>query len=152
MTHKGKHHTSALCVVANRLVIPRILAVLKEKRLYQLRDFEGQLIDKEQARQLCEQFRVSDEVRGRLRSRIDRGEEKSRSSALPQVTSEPEAPRNRTALRQEDPINEEVTVTKAQLGQLVFRMVYRLLNSGANLEEIRFQLLMEERNYFPKTT
>jgi transposase len=152
MTHKGKHHTSALCVVANRLVIPRILAVLKEKRLYQLRDFEGQLIDKEQARQLCEQFRVTDEVRGRLRSRIDRGEEKSRSSALPQVTSEPEAPRNGTALRQEDPINEEVTVTNAQLGQLVFRMMDRLLNSGANLEEIRFQLLMEERNYFQKTT
>jgi transposase len=152
MTHKGKHHTSALCVVANRFVIPRILAVLKEKRLYELRDFEGQVIDKEQARQLCEQFRVSDEVRGRLRSLIGRGEEKSRSSASPQVTSELEAPRNGTAPRQEDPINQRLSVTKAQLGQLVFRMVDRLLTSGANLEEIRLQLLMEERQFFQNST
>lgn len=111
------------CVVANRLVIPRILAVLKENRLYELRDFEGLAIDKEQARKLCEQFRVSDEVRGRRRSLTDRGKEKNRSSASPQVTSEPEAPRNGTALRQDNPINEQLTMTKTQLGQLVFRMV-----------------------------
>jgi hypothetical protein len=34
----------------------------------------------------------------------------------------------------------------------VFRMVDRLLTSGANLEEIRLQLLMEERQFFQNST
>ncbi|MGH9332857.1 MAG: transposase, partial [Vicinamibacteria bacterium] len=58
MVHRGKHHNSALCVVANRLVIPRILAVVKEQRAYEYRDLDGNRITKEEARELVSELRV----------------------------------------------------------------------------------------------
>jgi hypothetical protein len=150
MTYKGKHHNSALCVVANRLLIPRILAVLKENRCYELRDFEGRAISKEQARQLVAQFLVAEEVRERLRSGLRPTEEKRRGNQSPEVTSEPKAPRNGTVPRHEDPTKDRIRMTKAQLAQFVFRETDRLLNSGGNLEEIRVQLHLEAARFFSK--
>ena len=69
MVNKGKHHISALCVVANRFVIPRIVAVLKSQRPYELRDLDGHAISKEEAKEIVAQFQVSEQVRRRLRSR-----------------------------------------------------------------------------------
>ena len=158
MVNKGKHHFSALCVVANRLVIPRVLAVLREKRPYELRDFDGKRIDKAQARELVAQFQVSEQERERLRSKLNPATtkaeraskaEKSRDRS-PQVTSEREAPRDGRAARPEDPTKEVLQVTKAQLGMLVFRQVDQLLKSGGTLAEIRLALQIEERRFFQK--
>jgi transposase len=78
MVNKGKHHNSALCVVANRMLIPRVLVVMREQRPYELRDFEGNAIDKRQARHLAAQFKVPDDVRQRLRSQKKRIKKESR--------------------------------------------------------------------------
>ena len=121
MVNKGKHHNSALCVVANRLVIPRILTVLKENRPYELRDFDGQVIDKEQARELIAQYQVPEQVRERLRSKkkltaTDKPKqqkplvEERRDGQSPQITSELEAPRNGRASRPEDRSREGIAM------------------------------------------
>ena len=39
-------------------------------------------------------------------------------------------------------------MTKTQLAQFVYREMDRLLNSGANLEDIRLALHLEAKNYF----
>jgi transposase len=158
MANKGRHHHSALCVVANRLVIPRILAVLKEKRPYEIRDFDGNAITKEQARELVASFQVPEVVRERVRNKkrppskasLEQRVEmqKSRSSQSPQMTSELEAPRNGRALRPEDPSKLRVNVTKEQLAQLVYREMDRLLNCGGNLEEIRLAVRVEAARFF----
>jgi transposase len=162
MQHKGKHHISALCVVANRLLIPRILAVLKEQRSYELRDFEGHPISKETAKQLVAQFQVSEEIRRRLRSRKRAASNPDSGNATikmakpgrpsPPITSELDAPRSGRAPRLEDPTTERLSVTRNQLAMLVFRNVDRLLNSGGSLEEIRFQLNEEATTFFRKRT
>lgn len=159
MVNKGKHHYSALCVVANRQLIPRIVAVLREKRPYELRDFENQRINKEQARELIAQFQVTEEDRKRLRSGTNstaktqqdgRSTEQSRGSQTPQMTSELDAPRNGRAFRPANPTSEGVHMTKAQLAQFVFREMDRLLNTGGNLEEIRSTLHTEAAIFFEK--
>ena len=66
MVHGGKHHNSALCIIANRSLIPRILVVLREQRLYELQNLEGNSITKTEARELAEQWKVTEEVRKRL--------------------------------------------------------------------------------------
>jgi len=152
MANKGRHHHSALCVVANRMVIPRILAVLKEKRPYELRDLDGNVITKEQARALIANYQVPVEVRDRVRSRKPRVQalrtQKSRSSQSPQVTSELAAPRNGRALRPDDGSKEPVGLTKTQLAQFVYREMDRLLNCGGNLEEIRLAVRAEAGRFF----
>ena len=151
MVHRGKHHNSALCVVANRLVIPRILAVVKEQRAYEYRDFDGNRITKEEARELVSGLRVSEEDRRRLRSR--RWEPTKRRESEPaKITSELEAPRKTTASRRGDGTPGTLSVTKEQLGMLVFRSLEQLLMSGENLEEIRFQLRQEAEKFFEKRT
>ncbi len=162
MATKGRHHHSALCVLANRLVIPRILTVLKEKRPYELRDLEGNVITKEQARELVARYRVSEVVRERVRNQ-KRPQSKSspeqpphtqvsRSSQSPQMTSEFEAPRNGRALRPGDPNKLRLNVTKEQLAQLVYREMDRLLNCGGNLEEIRLAVRVEAARFFEERT
>jgi hypothetical protein len=151
MVNKGKHHNSALCVVANRMLIPRVLVVMRERRPYELRDFEGNAIDKRQARQLAAQFKVPDDVRQRLRSQRKRTKKKSREDMSPQMTSEHKAPRNETAPRREHSNPNTLMVTTDQLASLVFRSVERLLNSGENLEEIRLQLRHEAMELFQKS-
>jgi transposase len=151
MVHKGKHHNSALCVVANRMVIPRIVATLREQRHYEFRDFEGKPIDKKQARQLADQWKVTQEVRQRLRNK-KRQTNECREGASPQVTSELKAPRNGTPSRQGDSNPDRFTVTRDQIGMLVFRTVEQLLNSGENPEDIRLQLRHEAMKFFQKRT
>ncbi len=150
MANKGKHHNSALCVLANRMLIPRILVVMRAQRPYELLDFEGNAIDKRQARQLAAQFKVSDKVRQRLRSQKKRKTEESREGQSPQVTSEHKTPRNGTPSRQEDSNNNRLSLTRDQLGMFVFRTLDRLLNTGEDVEEIRLHLRQEAENYFQK--
>lgn len=150
MANKGKHHNSALCVLANRMLIPRILRVMREQRPYELRDFEGNAIDKRQARQLAEQFKVPEKVRQRLRSQKRQNTNESREGQSPQVTSEHKAPRNGTPSRQEDSSNNQLSLTRDQLGMLVFRTLDRLLNTGEDVEEIRLHLRQEAENFFQK--
>lgn len=150
MVHKGKHHNSALCVVANRMLIPRCLAVLREKRPYQLRDFEGRPIDKEQARRLAAEWKVPESVRRRLRNKKRPPMQKSREGHIPQVTSELEAPRNGKPSRQPDSTNNKLSLTRDQLGMFFFRTLDRLLNTGEDVEEIRLHLRQEAENFFKK--
>jgi len=147
MANKGKHHTSALCVVANRILIPRLMAVAREQRPYEFRDLQGNPITQKQAREIAAQFRVPEEVRVRLRSLKKK---RNRENVSSPVTSELEAPRSENASRHEDPTKERVSLTKAQLAMLVYRQMDKLLNSGENLEEIRLQLLMEANKFFEK--
>ena len=132
MVNKGKHHISALCIVANRVFIPRLMAVARQRRAYELRDLEGHPINKEQARELAAQFRVPEEVRARLRNLKKVAHKKNRGSVSSPVTSEHEAPRSETAPRQHDSTKEQLTLTKAELATLVDQ----LLKSGGNLGEI----------------
>jgi len=147
MVNKGKHHKSAVCVVANRLVIPRLMAMAREHRPYQLRDLQGNPITHKQARAIAAQFRVPEEVRARLRSLK---KNKNRESVSSPVTSELEAPRSESASRHEDPTKERVSLTKAQLAMLVYRQMDKMLNSSENLAEIRGQFLLEANKYFEK--
>ena len=158
MANKGKHHISALVVVANRLVIPRIVAVLKAQRAYELRDLDGNAISKEQAKELVAQFQVSEQVRRRLRSRkrlasnqteTDSAEKEMPRRPSPKITSELEAPRNGRAPRPENPTTGQATVTKDQLANMLFH-VDSLLTSGGSVEEIRLQLIKETTNFFNK--
>jgi hypothetical protein len=132
MVNKGKHHTSALCIVANRVFIPRLLAVARERRAYELRDLEGNPITKEQAREIVAQFRVPEEVRARLRNLKKVAQKKNRGNGSLPVTSEHEAPRSKTAPRQKDSTNDQLLITKAELVMLV----QQLLKNGGNPEEI----------------
>lgn len=132
MVNKGKHHTSALCVVANRVFIPRLMAVARERRAYELRDLEGNPITKEQARQIVAQFRVPEEVRARLRNLKKVAQKKNRGSGSLPVTSEHKAPRSKTAPRRDNSTNDQLPMTKAE----VVMLVEHLLKNGGNLEEI----------------
>ncbi len=159
MVNKGKHHISALCVVANRMVIPRIVAVLKAQRPYELRDLDGNAISKDEAKELVAQFQVSEQVRQRLRSRkrpasnqnseTDSVDKEMPGRPSPKITSELEAPRNGRAPRLEHPTTEQVTVTKDQLANMLFH-VDSLLTSGGSVEEIRLQLIKETTTFFNK--
>jgi transposase len=157
MVNKGKHHISALCVVANRFVIPRIVAVLKAQRPYELRDLDGNAISKQDAKEIVAQFQVSEQVRRRLRSRkrpasnhssdADPEDKGMPGRPSPKITSELEAPRNGRAPRLENPTTEQVTVTKDQLANMLFH-VDSLLTSGGSVQEIRLQLIKQTTNFF----
>jgi len=67
MVHKGNQHTKATCAVAAKLA-SRILQVLKEDRPYEIRDVDGQVVTKKQAREIIvEKWKVTEETRKRLR-------------------------------------------------------------------------------------
>ena len=146
MVHGGKHHNSALCIIANRSLIPRILVVLREQRPYVLQDFEGNSITKTKARELAEQWKVTEEVRKRLRNRKTLAQE--RREASPYVTSEPKAPRNGRPSRPAHPNPATLSVTKDQLAMFVFQSLEQMLNAGGNVEKIRLQLKQEAANFF----
>ncbi len=150
MVHGGKHHTSALCTIANRMLIPRILAVVREQRPYEFRDLDGHAITKPEARELAAQWKVTQEVRKRLRNKKTLTQERREES--PSVTSEPKAPRNGRPSRPADPNSETLPVTKDQFAMLVFRSLEKMLNSGENLEEIRMHLKQEAMNFFSERT
>ncbi len=117
MVHRGKHHNSALCTIANRMLIPRILAVLREQHPYEVRDLDDHPITKIEARELAAQWKVTQEVRKRLRNKKTLTQE--RREVSPYITSEPKAPRNGRPSRPADPNSPTVSVTKDQLATLV---------------------------------
>lgn len=72
MVNKGKHHFQAICASASHL-LNRIYAILRDQRPYQLRDENGNPLDKDSARKLCqEKYHVSEEVRRRNNARTRR--------------------------------------------------------------------------------
>lgn len=73
MVAYGKHHLKAVCACASHLA-NRIYAVLKADRAYELRDLEGNPISAEQSRELCQQYRVPEEVRQRNNKRFRRAQ------------------------------------------------------------------------------
>ena len=131
MVHKGKHHNSALCVVANRMVIPRILAVLRAQRPYVLRDFDGNTLTLSEARELAAEWHIPAAVRQRLRSK----KQQSREGHAPQVTSQPKASRNGPTPRHED-ASTLPDLSQQQLETLFVKGLAQLWNSSGNLEEI----------------
>lgn len=146
MAHRGCHHVSAVCTIANRLLIPRVLAVLRENRPYEFRDLDGNPVTKAEARELASQWKVTEQVRKRLRNR----KTLERREASPSVTSEPKAPRNGRPSRPADSNSETFAVTKEQLGMLVFHSLNQMLNSGENLVDIRRALQQEAAEFFQK--
>jgi transposase len=150
MVHKGKHHNSALCVVANRMLIPRILRVMREHRPYELRDFDGKPIDKTEARRLAAQFTVPEQVRQRLRSQKKQPANKRREGSSPPITSRSQTSRNGTPSRQPYSNLNTLEVTQEQLAAFVFRSLDQWLNSSDDLEEIRLQLRHQSRVFFKK--
>lgn len=146
MVHRGKHHNSALCTIANRMLIPRILTVLREQRPYEFRDLDGNAVSKTEARELAAQWKVTDEVRKRLRN--SKPLTLQSREASPNVTSEPMVPRNGRPSRPTNPNSGSLSLTKDQLASLVFRTLDNMLNAGENLEEIRMQLKHEASNFF----
>ena len=69
MVYHGKNHRQAMGAVMSHLGA-RVLRVLKEDRPYEIRDIEGKLIDKNEAKRLIlSQYHVSEEVRRERRRR-----------------------------------------------------------------------------------
>lgn len=70
MVIKGKHHLQAICACATHL-LNRIYVVLREDRPYELRDVDGNPVDKHLARRICQQrYRVPEEVRRQNNYRV----------------------------------------------------------------------------------
>jgi transposase len=69
MVHHGKNHRQAMGAVMSHLGA-RVLRVLKEDRPYELRNLEGKIIDKNEAKDLIlSQYHVSEEIRRERRRR-----------------------------------------------------------------------------------
>ncbi len=69
MVERGAPHTKALAVVASHLA-RRAWRVLVERRPYELRDTDGRVVSKEEARTIiAERYTVTEEVRRRRRSK-----------------------------------------------------------------------------------
>lgn len=65
MVRKGKHHVQAVCTCATHL-LDRVFAVLRDNRPYELRDVDGRVVDRQEARQIvCERYTVPADVRKR---------------------------------------------------------------------------------------
>ena len=69
MVHHGKNHRQAMGTVMSHLGA-RVLKVLKEDRPYELRDIEGNLINKHEAKNLIMSgYNVSEDIRRERRRR-----------------------------------------------------------------------------------
>jgi len=69
MVDKGNPHTKAVVACMRRL-LHRIVRVMRDRRLYELRDLEGGPVDKHTARQMIStELQVPSEVRRRLKQR-----------------------------------------------------------------------------------
>jgi len=69
MVHHGKNHKQAMGAVMSHLGA-RVLAVLKKDRTYELRDLEGKLISKNEAKRLIlSRYQVPEEIRQERRRR-----------------------------------------------------------------------------------
>ncbi len=91
---KGNHHNKALCAVATALA-SRLAAVLRERRHYEIRDVDGNIIDPTTAKAIvAERFKVPSELRA-ARRQISRSKRRKgrhldgvRSKAMPSPTAE----------------------------------------------------------------
>ncbi|MBW2335062.1 MAG: transposase [Deltaproteobacteria bacterium] len=80
MVHKGNCHAKAVCAVVTHLT-SRIHRILKEDRPYELRDTQGNLVSKKEARAIIlKNFIVPENVRVRTRNRKQRKKKKGCSS------------------------------------------------------------------------
>lgn len=69
MVEKGNPHTKAIIAAGTRL-LDRIIRIMRDRRPYELRDTEGNAIDKKTARELCQdKWKVPQEVRDRLKQK-----------------------------------------------------------------------------------
>jgi transposase len=80
MVEYGKHHSQAVCACASHLA-SRIYVILKEQRPYELRDLQGKPITAAEARELCLEYRVPDEVRQRNNKRFRRNKAEQKAEA-----------------------------------------------------------------------
>jgi len=72
MVYHGKNHRQAMGAVMSHLGA-RVLAVLKENRPYELKDSEGKLVGRDEARRLIlANYRVSEDIRRERRRRNNR--------------------------------------------------------------------------------
>ena len=142
----GRRHISGCSLNTRSRCLKIIDNYRREQRPYELQDLEGNSITKPEARALAEQWKVTEEVRKRLRNKKTLAQE--RWEAPPSVTSEPKAPRNGRPSQPADPNPERLSVTTDQLKMLVFKSLEQMLNSGGNVEEIRLQLKEEAANFF----
>lgn len=63
MVESGKHHNSALCHIATTL-LTRVVACWKSQTPYQLRDVDGRVVDRAEARTIiAERYQIPDEIR-----------------------------------------------------------------------------------------
>jgi transposase len=63
MVESGKHHNSALCHIATTL-LTRIVACWKNQTPYQLRDVDGRVIERAEARAIiAERYQIPDDIR-----------------------------------------------------------------------------------------
>lgn len=63
MVDAGEHHNSALCHIATTL-LTRIAACWNNKTPYQLRDLDGRIVSREEARAIiAERYRIPDDIR-----------------------------------------------------------------------------------------
>lgn len=63
MVESGKHHNSALCHIATTL-LTRVVACWKNQTPYQLRDVDGRVVDKAEARAIIAQrYQIPDDIR-----------------------------------------------------------------------------------------
>jgi transposase len=84
MVQAGKHHNSALCHIATTL-LTRIIACWRTSQPYQLRDVDGHVVTKDQARTIiAERYKIPKDLRARrntlLRTGTDRRSKESHSA------------------------------------------------------------------------
>ena len=94
MFYKGNCHTQAVCAVSTHMV-GRIIRVLKDKRPYELRNLEGTLITKREAKILIKrELTVPEEVRKRTRSRrkTTKGYKRDQNRGIAKMQSSGSAP------------------------------------------------------------
>ena len=82
MVHHGKNHRQAMGAVMSHLGA-RVLRVLKEDRPYELRNLEGKIIDKNEAKDLIlSQYHVSEEIRRERRRRNAKGKKREETATV----------------------------------------------------------------------
>jgi len=82
MVYHGKNHRQAMGAVMSHLGA-RVLRVLKENRPYEIRDLEGKLINKNEAKALIlSQYHVSEEVRRERRRRNTKANKRGEAATV----------------------------------------------------------------------
>jgi len=96
MVHNGKNHMQAMGAVMSHMSV-RVLAVLREDKPYELRDKDGRLVSREEARKIIlTRYQVPEEIRRQRRRRKTPGspnlQKKLREMLVPRVYEAAAAP------------------------------------------------------------